>query len=1113
MDTVQYQPSPTGNSHDALKTAADNSSGTLRVLQLQRTCVHDGPGIRTTVFFQGCGLRCLWCQNPEALTVRPDLAPHGHYTIDDIMDVVKRDREYYHSTSGGVTLSGGDPLLQNADSLVQLLQLLKDEDIHVSVETSMHVPWKTIEKVAPYVDLFLVDLKVTGNDDLHKKLTGQSSTLINDNIKKLIDLDVTIRFRMVMVPGYNDSERNICDAAEFLRSVNIPSIEILKYHNMYEDKAIRLDLQQESLHITRDESIESAKKAVDLFHSLGITAECLDLNYKRQQSRFSERVYRVQDAIRESGRSLCIESSKLKTRYYRKNGFKKPTPIHRAERLAHVLQHKLVKVYPDELLVGNFTAKRVGGQVWEEHYGVLFISILHQINRQKPVSFKISLKDKLYFYFRIFPFWWKHGLLRKVNPTFNDLMMTVARSSEMNTGFNNNMAAIAHFIVNFDRLLELGTSGIINEIERAMETKPRNNRDFYQGAITALKGLEAFALRYAETLSDMAGRETDPGRKAELEQMAAICRHVPVHPARTFHEALQSITFLHVALCIESYENAVSFGRLDQLLYPYYKRDRDAGLITYEKARELLGLFVLKMDEAILVNDGDSYLNISKLFETLSTDQSLTIGGIDHEGNDATNDLTCMLLDACELQPLAINMTARIHPDSPAEYLNQIAEVYINGSPMPELFNDTIYIDSLQKHYPTTLENARNYSIVGCVEPNASDDHFGNTDCANMNLALAFLQALKGDTRDLWNFGKKERREKLLTKFVDHNFRGKNFLSRFIRTRYANYRQRLLRDNTMTEYYPPAGMEELVARFQERLNVLAASILADHQHIEGKLRENFTTPLASSLFSGCIESGKDVYEGGTTFNSSGIQAIGVTDVADSLHAIEEVVYQEKLYTLEDVIEAIDHNFEGEYFSKIRQALLSVPKFGDDSSDRATEWVTRVMCIYNNALESVPNPPRGGIYTAGYYALNVSDIYGKKTPALPSGRSAGVPLANSVTPHYGMESGDLLSSLNAIAGVNFTDYAVNGTTVTFTIDSALFQGQEGVRNLASIISTFFKKGGMQFQPNVINREILLEAYEDPQKHPYLLVRVAGYCAYFNELSDDLKKIIINRTCYG
>jgi len=355
--------------------------------------------------------------------------------------------------------------------------------------------------------------------------------------------------------------------------------------------------------------------------------------------------------------------------------------------------------------------------------------------------------------------------------------------------------------------------------------------------------------------------------------------------------------------------------------------------------------------------------------------------------------------------------------------------------------------------------------------------------------------------------------EKIMAKFIEFTFEGNNFLSRAVLGLHKKVLRMFASWKGHFIYNPPADMKDLLERFQNRLNHLAKGILADHQKIEKELRKNFTTPLASSLYRGCIESGKDAYEGGTTFNSSGIQAVGVTDVADSIHAIDEVVFGKKLYSLKDIIEAIDANFQGERNEKIRQSLLAVPKFGDDSSRTASKWVNHVMEIYNNALDSVPNCPRNGKYTAGYYALNVNDRYGKKTQALPSGRLAGVPLANSVTPHYGMEESDLFSSLNAIAGVNFTEYAANGTTVTFTIDSALFQGSDGVRNLASIFRTFLTTGGMQFQPNVLNREILIEAYNNPEKHPYLMVRVAGYCAYFHELSDELKRIIINRTCYA
>jgi len=1087
------------------KTAA------LQVSKLQRTCVHDGPGLRTTIFFRGCGLRCQWCQNPEALAFRADDGEEA-LSPEEIAETVLRDKNYYRASGGGVTLSGGEPFLQDSEALRELLCLLKEADVHVSAETALHAPWETISELIPFIDMFLVDLKAVGGRGLHETLTGQDDALIRENLEKLIGAGAHVQLRMLMVPGLNDGESHIREAAAYAKSLGFDSIELMKYHNMYEEKARKLNLSVPELNITPEQSLASLKNGVALFAKYGLSARNDELKENPPDAVFTDRVLEIQKAIRESERGICFEVSRLKTEYYKKyKGFKKPTPIHRSERLKYVLENKKIIVYPGELLVGNFTGKRVAGQVWEEQYGSLYAMFLHKVHKQTPVPFISTKEERDYYYRHIFLYWLLKNTITRGTKKASDVLLNLARTAEASAGFNNNYAAISHFIVNFDRILALGTTGIRAEAEQAARAHPENNQDFYRGVFIALDALDLWAQRYADALAELSKTETDPARRKELETMSEICRHVPKYPARGFHEALQSMLLLHIALCTEAYENAISFGRVDQILYSYYKQDLEAGKITYEQAKELLCLFILKMDEVILVNDGDGILNVSKLFETLSVDQALTFGGVDREGKDAVNDLTYMLVDACELQPLAVNMCARIHEDNPQRYLDRLSEIYINGCPMPEMFSDNVYIDSLLRHYDTSPENARNYSIVGCVEPVASDDHYGNTDSANVNLAMPLLQALKGHEHDLWHFGLGRQIEKLITRLIE--YRAKNGkIPKAKVTRRAETIERRNRKRGLYEYNPPKDMAELLERFQTRLNALTGAILDDQQTIETALQKHFTTPLASSLYRGCLESGKDAYEGGTHYNTAGIQAVGVTDVADSLYALNEIVFKQGQYTIMEVVEAMDANFAGEKHQKIREALLEVPKFGEDGGNEAAAWVSKVMEIYNKALDSCPYATRNGNYTAGYYALNTNDRYGLKTQALPSGRLKGTPLANSVTPHYGMEQADLLSALNAMSQVNFRDYAVNGATATLTIDAALFPGDSGVQNLAAIFKTFLTKGGIQMQPNVISRELLLEAYKHPEKHRYLMVRVAGYCSYFQELSDELKQIIINRTCY-
>jgi pyruvate formate-lyase/glycerol dehydratase family glycyl radical enzyme len=1076
----------------------------LAVLNIQRTCVHDGPGIRSTVFFRGCPLKCAWCQNPEAQAFASADEPEPGRSVQDLLGVIHKDRPYYDRTHGGVTLSGGDPLAQDTPSLVAFLEALKGDGLDVTVETAGDVPWRVFEAVRPHVDLFLFDLKAAGDPALHSRLTGRDGRRIEDNLRRLVATGAQVRVRMCVVPGHNDQPQTIAAVAALLDSVGHSGIELMRYYDLHEQKAQRLGVNQAPLHISAERALQARETASELFRSLGITVHSEAGEGARKKAAFTRRVHDLQRDIREAGYHVCLETARLKTAWYREHGFDEPLGTQRAKLLRHILNHKRITVYRHELLVGNYTAKRVGGNVWLEYFGSAMLLTLWGIDRQTPIGFSCSALEKLQFYTRLAPYWLDKGILARAFPSPLELGLYIARTVEKRVGFNNNMAGIAHYAVNCERLLRLGTTGIAAEVEQRRGAG--GDPAFYEGVLIALQGLEEFADRYADHLRSLALRVPDANRRAELEQLAGICNHVPRHPARTLHEALQAILFLHIALCTESFENAISLGRLDQVLQPYLAADLAAGRLDLDKARELVACFVLKIDEVVFLNDGDALFQLGKLFESLSPVETVTVGGVDRSGADCTNAMSYLILDACELRPIGVNMAARIHRGSPAAYVERIAEVYLNGSPMPALFNDEAYIPALTNEYDTPLEDARDYSIVGCVEPVASDDHFANTDSANVNVVMPFLQALRGDQRRLWSYGELTYFDKRLRR----KLRAWARLPVLAPVRHLRRRaETRLRDGP---YHPPNSMDQLMERFAERMNELVRDILADQQRIEAALARNLTTPLASAMYRGCIERGKDVYQGGTRINSSGIQAVGVTDVADSLAAIDALVFQQGRYTMAQLLEAMDANFEGKRFRQLHEDLLAAPKFGDDDATEAHTWVHRVLELYVAALRSANHDSRDGRYVAGYYGLNVNMVYGRKTPALPSGRLFGTPLANSICPHYGMQKVDLSSAFNAVARVDFARYAPNGTTLTSTIDSGLFPGAGGTRNLAGLITGYFAQGGMQLQPNLIDRKILQDAYDNPGKHPDLVVRIAGYCAYFDDLSDELKLEIINRSYY-
>ncbi|MBC8511554.1 MAG: hypothetical protein H8D32_01045 [Dehalococcoidia bacterium] len=502
---------------------------------------------------------------------------------------------------------------------------------------------------------------------------------------------------------------------------------------------------------------------------------------------------------------------------------------------------------------------------------------------------------------------------------------------------------------------------------------------------------------------------------------------------------------------------------MDQYLYPYYQRDLEEGRINPERARELLLCFSAKATEHVfLLSEGVSQYHGGYLVV-----QAAIVGGMDREGKDAVNDLTYLFLDVMEESGLRDpNYQARIHAGSPDSYLRRVADVARKGNGVPALFNDEAAIASLVAHgYP--VEEACNYGVVGCVELALPGKSFLSTDAALFNLPLCLELAL--------NRGKRLKRGQQLGASTPDP-------TSFI------------------------GIDQVVEAFRAQVEHMVARMIADLQVIEKGNRDYHPTPLSSLLVDGCLESGQDVTAGGALYNSSGIQGVGVADVADSLAALDEVVFQRHKYTMAQLLKALRDDFASA--PEVQAELLKAPKYGNDHT-LPDDYANLVVRTFHSALARHRNT-RGGSYVPGFYSVTCHVAFGQRVGALPSGRRAGEPFAASLGAANGRDRLGPTALLNSVAHIDST-LSPNGYALNLRFDSRTLAGEQGLNILTALAKGFFASGGMEMQLNVLDPEMLEDARRNPGKYPGLVVRVSGYCAYFDDLPDAAKQEIIARTC--
>mgnify|MGYP001767073003 FL=1 len=777
----------------------------------------------------------------------------------------------------------------------------------------------------------------------------------------------------------------------------------------------------------------------------------------------NDRINRLKRQVQEYKRGICTERALLWTEYFkeRKNR-KKPVIVQMAEAVRHVLTNKSINIYPDELIVGNYTSLRVGGIIYPELHGVPVMLDLLKYPKRAVNPLRISRREQFKLAMTL-PFWQNRFLVAKAFPNLLERARYSIEQLRARDYYIYEAGGIAHLAPDHEKLIRLGVDEIKKEIERFRAGENNSDNDsFYEAALISAEALACFGERYANCAQKLADDEKDSTRRAELMDIAKVCCNVPRHGAKTFHEALQSLFFLHIAIFQESMGETICPGRIDQILYPYYQSDLKAGRVTPERARELLAAFCIKLCETIPVFSQA----ITNLAGGMPSWQVITMGGTDREGNDATNELSYMLVDiASELRMRQPNFHARIHKRSPQEFKNAICTVLADGSNSPALFNDEVIIPAMTG-VGYDIHDARDYVAIGCVEPTAPGKTLGSTDAAILNVPLAMELALN---------------------------EGRRFDS-------------LLRSGTKT--LPLAkmqNMDDVAVAFVTQLEYLIGRLIGDLKNIEQAHAEHHPTPLTSLFIEGCLDSGTCATRGGARYNFSGIQGVGVATAGDSLCAIERLVFQDNKISLVRLREILAARKADPYWFTL---MRKVPKFGNND-ERADFWTRFVIGEYARILKAAGENTRGGQYLAGIYSNTAHMHFGKMTNALPCGRQRGETFPSGMAPQNGMDRCGPTALINSMNSIDYTPIA-NGINFNLKLDANSVQDEKGRNFMNALLDVYFRRGGMQVQLNVLDSALLREAKEHPDQYPFLLVRISGYSVYFSDLSPELQDELIART---
>lgn len=783
----------------------------------------------------------------------------------------------------------------------------------------------------------------------------------------------------------------------------------------------------------------------------------------------NERIQRMREKLFASRPCITAERLVLQTEAYKRFAGD-AVPLFRAKVVRYIMENMTTLIMDDELIVGTPTNKYRGANLHPEFQSStkFYMDELDEFPLRTKDPYDISAEDRELI-LQYLPYWEGKAMQDIARSALPEHTVECMNDDIITVGLTNGVSG--ETTCDHEKLLTLGLKGYMEECRANIAaTMPKCQLDeekinFWQACIIQCEGLITYAHRMAEEAERQAAACSDEKRRAELLQIAENCRIVPENPPQTFQQALQLVWFVHVYFHIEVCTTANGFGRFDQYMWPYYKKDViDEQTLTEDEALEMLECFYLKACEVFEVRDRW----YATSFAGYPMWEILVVGGQTPEGKDATNALSYLCLEAANLlkttQPV---MAVRVWEGSPEALIRKGCEMIQDGQANPGFFNDDVAMQmTLGKG--CTIEEARDWTIVGCIQPGpggGTTDGSPDAGYVNMGKMLSFVlhNGVDPDTGKLMGLQTGDPRE-----------------------------------FTSIEQFKDALKKQILHHYR--------MICDGYNVMQSMHMTRYPVIFASMVTKGCVESGRSVQHGGAKYSTAGLYITGAANMADSIAAIDICVFRDKDITMDALIAALDKNFEGE--ERMRQLLLNKPpKFGNDNEYVDGIYREMVQFIAEN-VQTWPDA-RGGTYSFNVHSQTVNVSHGLVCGATPDGRLAGEPFCDNASPMMGRDISGPTATVKSVASMGQASFH-DGALFNLRFDPKGVEGEKGLQAIEGVIKTYFKHGGEHIQINVVDNETLKDAQIHPEKHRGLMVRVAGYMAYFTELDKDAQDTIIYRT---